>query len=233
MVPRVFSDPSDFVPHFVPLCGPGGFHGCDLPPVLPGAGNPSSASVPLASGTPFRRRGVRDGRDDGLRQGAAPRARRPLAPPSPGGGRACSPSGGRRRARGPRRARPTAVACHGQVGVKGAASTARPASRGATAMARSALVPAPGRRDVGIEPIGIRRPRPRHPRSAPDSRGTSAIAASALARSLGHCGGTGHRGRGRDVARGPDGCGATNDDGRPAVDSGHINSKRHQPDTVA
>ena len=130
MVPRVFSDPSDFVPHFVPLCGPGGFHGCDLPPVLPGAGNPSSASVPLSSGTPFRRRGVRDGRDDGLRQGAAPRARRPLTPPSPGGGRACSPSGGRRRARGPRRARPTAVACHGQVGVKGAASTARPASRG-------------------------------------------------------------------------------------------------------
>jgi hypothetical protein len=108
MIPRVFSDPSDFVPHFVPLCGPGGFHGCDLPPVLPGAGNPSSASVPLASGTPFRRRGVRDGRDDGLRHGAAPRARRPLTPPSPGGGRACSPSGGRRRARGPRRARPTA-----------------------------------------------------------------------------------------------------------------------------
>lgn len=59
----------------------------------------------------------------------------------------------------------------GQAGVKGA-----------TAMARSALVPAPGRRDVGIEPIGIRRPRPRHPRSAPDSRGTSAISASALAR---------------------------------------------------
>ena len=130
LVPRVFSAPSDFMPHFVPLCGPGGFHGCDLPPVLPGAGNPSSTSVPLASGTPFRRRGVRDGRDDGLRHGAAPRARRLLTPPSPGGGRACSPSRGRRRARGPRRARPTAVACHGQVGVKGAASTARSASRG-------------------------------------------------------------------------------------------------------
>ena len=110
----------------------------------------------------------------------------------------------------------------GQAGVKGA-----------TAMARSALAAAPGRRDVGIEPVGIRRPRPRHPRSAPDSKGTSATSASALARSLGHSGGTGHRDRGRNVAPAPDGCGATKDDGCPAVDSGHINSKRHQPDTVA
>lgn len=69
----------------------------------------------------------------------------------------------------------------------------RPGRRqgGATAMAGSALSPAPGGRDVGIEPIGIRRPRPRHPRSAPDSKGTSATSASALARSLGHGGGTG------------------------------------------
>jgi hypothetical protein len=51
MIPRVFSDRPDFLPHFVPLWDPGGFHGCALPPVLSGAGNPSSASDPLASDT--------------------------------------------------------------------------------------------------------------------------------------------------------------------------------------
>jgi hypothetical protein len=92
-------------------------------------------------------------------------------------------------------------------------------------MARSTSAPALGRRDLGIEPVGIRRPRPRHPRRASDSRGTSASLASALACSLGHNGGTGHRGRGRNVAQASDGCGATNDAACPAVDSGHINSK--------
>ena len=40
MIRGDFSDFPDLVPHFVPLWDPGGFHCCDLPPVLPGAGNP-------------------------------------------------------------------------------------------------------------------------------------------------------------------------------------------------
>jgi len=222
MIPRVFSDRPDVVPHFVPLWDSGGFHGCDLPPVLPGAGNPRrppfhsrlARAFPLAAG--FATGDMTESSHGAASSSAS--ADRSFA-----WRRSCMLADrGRRRARGPKRARPTAVACHGQVGVKGADS-----------MARSASALAPGRRHLGIEPIGIRRPRPRHPRSAPDSRGTSATLAPALARSLGHSGGTGHRGRGRNLARGPDGCGATNDDGCPAVDSGHINYKRHQPDTVA
>ena len=130
MVPKVFSDRPDVVPHFVPLWEPGGFHGCDLPPVLPGAGNPRrppfhsrlARAFPLAAG--FATGDMTESSHGAASSSAS--ADRSFA-----WRRSCMLADrGRRRARGPKRARPTAVACHGQVGVKGADSMARSASRG-------------------------------------------------------------------------------------------------------
>lgn len=228
MIPRVFSDRLDFVPHFVPLWDPGGFHPCDLPPVLPGAG---SHLVGLRS-TRLVHASRRDGQDDGLHHGAAPRARRPLTAPSPGGGRACSPI--------------DAVA-----ELEARDGLGRLPWRAMTRSASRVRPRWPGRRQGGRP----RWPGPAQPR--PQVVETFALSPSESdVRGRGHPGvpltaGGGRRPRRRPwravsaTAAGP-GTGAaagmapgprmtaTRRIRRvPSRNSGHINSKRHQPDSVA
>jgi hypothetical protein len=171
------------------------------------------------------RRGVRDGQDDGLRRGGAPRARGPLAAASPGDGGACSPIDHVAELEERDGARPAAVACRGQVGVKGCGHPGRgrpsvqmPDSCRELTSVRWSPNPQPGSQGC-----------PCHQETSGD------LGRYRRWRGCTDTGETEHRGCGlaRNCASALNHSAATDVTWCLVVSAGHISTNRHQPDAVA